>query len=59
MTKPNSSLINPNTNEINEDYIPILESEFENVIKTLKYDKSPGNNHSHSQKKETQQNLQL
>ena len=33
MTKPNSSLINPNTNEINEDYIPILESEFENVIK--------------------------
>ena len=40
---PNESLINLNTNENTEDYLPILESEVENAIKTLQYDKSPGN----------------
>ena len=38
---PNESLINLNTKENSEEYLPILESEV--AIKTLKDDKSPGN----------------
>ena len=41
--EPNESLLNLNTNKNTEDYLPILESDVENIIKTLKYDKSPGN----------------
>ena len=40
---PNDSLINPSINENNEEYLPILESEVDNAIKTLKDDKSYGN----------------
>ena len=30
---PNDSLINPNTNENNEDHLPILELQVENTIR--------------------------
>ena len=39
----NDSLINPNTNDNNDDYLPIIESEVENAVQTLKDYKSPGN----------------